>query len=79
MDPLRLRKEYPKDLILMGGLDKRAVAAGPAAMERELRSKILPLRDRGCYIPHLDHLFTHDISYPNLLHYLELKAKLCGA
>ena len=79
MDPVRLRKEYPKDLILMGGLDKRAVAAGPEAIERELRSKIPPLLDRGGYIPHLDHLFPHDISYSNLLYYLELKAELCGA
>lgn len=79
MDPVKLRKEYPNDLILMGGLDKRAVAAGPEAIEHELRAKILPLRDRGAYVPHLDHLFTHDISYSNLLYYLELKAKLCGA
>jgi uroporphyrinogen decarboxylase len=79
MDPVQLRKEYPNDLILMGGLDKRAVAAGPEAIERELRCKILPLRDRGGYIPHLDHLFTHDIAYSNLLYYLELKARLCSA
>ena len=78
MDPVKLRQEYPRDLIMTGGLDKMAVAAGPEAIERELRSKILPLRDRGGYIPHLDHLFTEDISYANALYYLELKAELCG-
>ena len=32
-----------------------------------MRSKILPLRDRGGYIPHLDHLFTEDISCESVL------------
>lgn len=76
MDPVRLRKQYPKDLVLMGGIDKRAVAEGPRAIEQELHSKILPLRDRGGYIPFLDHLFTEDISYPNFLYYLKAKGAL---
>ena len=78
MDPVQLRKQYPKDLVLMGGIDKRAVAEGPRAIEQELHSKILPLRDRGGYIPFLDHLFPEDISYANLLHYLKAKGALLG-
>jgi len=79
MDPVKLRREYGRDLRLSGGLDKRAVAKGPAAIEEELRRKIPPLVEQGGYIPYLDHLFPHDIPYNHLLYYLDIKAKLMEA
>jgi uroporphyrinogen decarboxylase len=78
MDPLRLRKEYGRDLVLVGGIDKQEIAKGRAAIERELNAKIPPLLESGGYIPMLDHTFHPDISYENLRHYLEVKAKLIG-
>lgn len=79
MDPVKLRREYGRDLIISGGLDKRAVAKGPIAIEEELQRKIPALVQQGGYIPHLDHLFSHDISYANLIYYLDLKARLLNA
>jgi len=76
MDPVRLRKEYGNSIALAGGLDKIEIAKGKEAIDKELRSKILPLLDKGGYIPHLDHTFSPEISYDNFRHYLELKEKL---
>jgi hypothetical protein len=76
MDPVRLRREYGRDLLMSGGLDKRAVAKAPAAIDQELRAKIPPLVEQGGYIPYLDHLLSHDIPYSHLLYYLDLKEDL---
>jgi uroporphyrinogen decarboxylase len=78
MDPVRLRKQFGRDLALAGGIDKREISKDRKAIEAELRAKILPLRDSGGYIPILDHCFPHDISYDNFLYYLETKARLIG-
>lgn len=78
MDPVRLRKKFGKDIAFAGGIDKREIAKDRAAIERELRARIEPLRDGGGFIPHLDHAFPPDISYENFLYYLEVKRKLIG-
>ena len=78
MDPLRLRRKFGKGLCLAGGLDKREIAKGPAAIERELRTKIPPLLEQGGYIPHIDHAIDPDISLDNMNYYMDLKRKLTG-
>jgi len=76
MDPLSLRKEYGQDLVLCGGIDKRALTKGKEDIERELSAKIPLLLERGGYIPHVDHTFPPDIPYENFQYYMELKLKL---
>jgi len=76
MDPLALRREYGRDLVFCGGIDKRELTKGRKEVEREVCAKIPPMRDRGGFIPHLDHTFPPDIPYDNFLYYLELKEKL---
>ena len=78
MDPIQLRREYGNDIAFMGGIDKRELTKDKAAIERELYAKIPPLREKGGYIPCLDHTFPPDISYENFLYYMELKEKLIG-
>ena len=78
MDPLILRKKFGKSLCLAGGLDKREIARGKAAIEKELRTKIPPLLEQGGYIPHIDHAIDPDISWDNMRYYMELKLKLIG-
>lgn len=77
MDPRELRREYPS-LALAGGIDKRELAKDRAAIDRELEGKILPLRDRGGYLPHVDHTIPPDVSLDNLKYYLEKKRELLG-
>jgi len=61
------RRKYP-GLALMGGIDKRALAAGPAAIDAELE-RIRPALESGRYIPDLDHHVPDDVSWPNFRHY----------
>lgn len=75
MEPQKLRKEYGHDLALSGGIDKREIAKGPEAAEREVLRKVPELIADGGYIPTLDHTFPPDISYDSFLHYLEIKQR----
>ena len=78
MDPVRLRAKFGRDLVLVGGIDKREVAKGRAAIDRELEAKISPMLEGGGFIPHIDHAIPPDISYDNFLYYLEKKSELIG-
>ncbi len=75
MDPVRLRRLYGRGLVLWGGVDKRNVAAGPEAIDREL-ARLAPLVEDGGFVPHLDHTFPPDISRANFEHYLDRKQAL---
>ena len=61
------RQKYP-GLALMGGIDKRALALGPAAIDAEL-ARIRPALATGRYIPDLDHHVPPDVSWTNFQHY----------
>ncbi|HEY3398218.1 MAG TPA: uroporphyrinogen decarboxylase family protein [Armatimonadota bacterium] len=76
MDAVELRREWGHDLALAGGIDKREIAKNRAAIDRELERRILPLREAGGYLPHLDHTFPPDVSYDNLRYYLDKKREL---
>jgi uroporphyrinogen decarboxylase len=56
MDPRTIRKQYGRNLRLMGGLDKRTLLQSQAAVDRELESKVPELVAEGGYVPHLDHV-----------------------
>ena len=71
------RARYP-ELALMGGIDKRALAQDPAAIDAEL-DRIWPAVRTGRYIPELDHGIPDDVSWSNYLHYAHaLKARVLG-
>jgi uroporphyrinogen decarboxylase len=70
-----VRAKYPT-LALGGGIDKRALALGPAAIDREL-DRIMPAVRKGRYLPDLDHLIPDDVSWPNYCHFARgLKKRL---
>ncbi len=71
------RKEYGRDLLIMGGIDKRVLAQDEAAIRRELEDK-LPLAFEGGYIPTLDHWIPPDVSYDNFMIYWDLKKQMLG-
>jgi uroporphyrinogen decarboxylase len=75
MDAVALRKEYGKRLLLIGNIDKRAIAKGKEAIEREIKSKLPYLKEEGGYIPSLDHEVPPDIPYQNYMYYLEFISK----
>ena len=71
-----MRDAYPT-LGMMGGIDKRALAAGPAAIDAEL-ARIRPAMEKGRYIPDLDHLVPDDVSWDNYCYYAEALKRLVG-
>lgn len=73
-DPVRYAREHPR-LMLMGGVDKRALAQDRAAIRRALE-RLLPLVDRGGFVPTVDHAIPADVPYDNMCYYIEMKRKL---
>ena len=75
---MRLRQENPQqDLILMGGVDKKALARGRSAIDTELE-RIRRVMELGGFIPHVDHLVPPDVSMADYMYYREKKQKLIG-
>ena len=60
-----------------GGFDKRAIAKGPEAIDKEL-ARIKPVIDDGGFIPGCDHGIPHDISWQNFLYYTKRLAQATG-
>jgi uroporphyrinogen decarboxylase len=72
MDAGRLRNTYGRELRLIGGVDKRALAAGGKDLEAEVARRFEVARQGG-YIPCVDHDVSADISFQNYSRYVELR------
>ena len=68
MDVVKLRKSFPS-LQIMGGIDKREIAKGKQAIDRELDERIPFMMKKGGYIPFVDHLVPSDISFRDFIYY----------
>jgi len=75
MDPLKMRKQFGKNLIIIGGVDKRALAKGKSEIEGQL-AMVKELINHGGYFPNCDHLMPPDISYENVIFFLNGIRKL---
>ncbi len=71
MDIRRVREQYPR-LIILGGLDKRALFTDEAAIENEVKPKVAEMLPRGGFIPSLDHNVPPEVSLDNFKKYLEI-------
>jgi hypothetical protein len=60
---------FGRELRLLGGIDKRAMIAGPEAIDAEL-ARVVPLLKEGGYIPWCDHHVPPDVSLENYLYYV---------
>ena len=67
MDVAETRRQYPR-LGMHGGIDKKALAAGKEAIDRELEARV-PVVLTGGYIPHVDHGVPPDVSWENFSYY----------
>jgi len=76
MDPVGLRKECGRDLLMSGGINKRALAQDKKAIEAELMGKLPYLLSQGGYIPHIDHGVPPDVPLKNFIYYLKLKRRI---
>jgi len=76
-DVVGLRKQYGRDLLMWGGIDKRALTKDKQVIEREVYSKAPFLLEQGGWIPGIDHAVPPDVPYQNFLHYRKLIRDLC--
>lgn len=76
MDIVALRKEYGRDLLMIGGIDKREIAKGKDAIECEVMKKAPFMLEHGGWTPGIDHCVPPDVSYQNYCYYLNLIKKL---
>ncbi|MFH1084264.1 MAG: uroporphyrinogen decarboxylase family protein [Chloroflexota bacterium] len=69
MDAIHLRQRFGPALRLLGGIDKRAMIAGPAEMDAEL-ANVAPLCAEGGYIPWCDHHVPPDVPLAHYRYYV---------
>ncbi|RMD74751.1 MAG: hypothetical protein D6820_16135 [Lentisphaerae bacterium] len=70
MDPVQLRERFGRRLRMVGGVDKRIVAAGKDAIRREM-DRLYPVVREGGFVPKIDHSVSSDISWDNFRYYID--------
>jgi uroporphyrinogen decarboxylase len=76
-DPIQFRRQYGKELLMMGGFDKHILAQSTEAIEREVL-RLAPLVEEGGFIGFCDHRVPPDVPYQNYLFYLEKVREIWG-
>lgn len=67
-DVIRTAKQYP-ELLIKGGFDKRILASGREAIDREIE-RIMPfMKSRGGYIPTCDHGVPEEVNFEDYVYY----------
>jgi uroporphyrinogen decarboxylase len=77
-DPLEIRRRFGEEVLLHGGINKRALIKGFREIEDELE-RVKPLVEEGGYVPHVDHRCPADVPLKNYKYYLKLKRDLFEA
>lgn len=75
--PAELLNEYGKDLRIMGGVDKIELGKGKEAIKAYLET-LVPLVERGGYIPFCDHRCPPNVKPEDYIYYLDLKEEMFG-
>ena len=79
MDYRDIRREFGRNLRLIGGIDLDALRHGKEAIRREIDEKVPPLLADGGYVPVADGRIREDVSFENYAYYrrlLELKTQM---
>jgi uroporphyrinogen decarboxylase len=76
MDYADLRREFGRDLRLIGGIDTDVLRQGKQAIQREVEEKVPPLLAEGGFIPLADGRIRVDIPFENYIYYRQLLAKV---
>lgn len=76
-DIVAFRRTFGRDMAYRGGVDKRAMAKGGAALRAEI-DRLRPVVEDGGYVPGCDHGVPPDVSWPNYVETVRLLAQICG-
>jgi hypothetical protein len=72
MDYGSLRREFGRDLRLIGGIDLDALRKDKAAIRKEIEEKVPPLIADGGYVPLADGRVREDVPFDNYAYYRQL-------
>ena len=72
-DVIEMGRQWP-ELVMMGGIDKRVLAAGTDAIEQHLQHIIPAMVRRGGYIPTCDHGVPDNVAFEDYLFY---RTRIC--
>ena len=76
MDYRSLRKDFGRDLRLIGGIDLDALRKDKTAIRQEIEEKVPPLIAQGGYIPLADGRVRADVPFENYVYYRRLLEKV---
>jgi len=76
-DPVEYRRQYGKDLLIMGGFDKRILARTKQGITDEVE-RLAPMVEEGGFIPFCDHRVPPDVPLSNYLHWVKEAKRVWG-
>jgi hypothetical protein len=79
MDYRDLRREFGRDLRLIGGIDRDVLRSDKEAIRREIEEKVPPLLADGGYVPLADGRVREDVPFENYVYYRRLLEKVTQA
>ncbi|MBN1347396.1 MAG: hypothetical protein JXQ73_32200 [Phycisphaerae bacterium] len=72
MDYLGIRREFGRDLRLIGGIDLDVLQADETTIRQEITSKVPPLLAQGGYIPLADGRVRPNVPLQHYVYYRKL-------
>ncbi len=76
MDYRDLRREFGRDLCLIGGIDLDVLRRDKEAIRREIHDKVPSLLADGGYVPLADGRVREDVPFENYVYYRQLLEKV---
>jgi len=76
-DPVALKREYGRELLIRGGFDKDVLYQGRAAIVSELK-RLEPAVAGGGFIPHVDHRCPGQVPFDTYRYYIWEKCHMLG-
>ncbi len=70
-DPMKLRKQYGRNLRMFGGVNKHVIGQDESSIRKELEH-LKPLVDDGGFVPIPDHRIPPDISLDQMRNYVNI-------
>lgn len=76
-DPVALKREYGRALLIRGGFNKFALHQGREAIVKELR-RLEPAVAEGGFVPHVDHRCPGEVEWDTYCYYIWEKCHMLG-
>ncbi len=76
-DPVAVKAEYGRDILIRGGFDKFVLHQGRKAILDELK-RLEPTVAAGGFIPHIDHRCPAEVAWDDYCYYIWMKCRMLG-